>query len=52
MESSDNTGVKGGKDEHGREEKRPTRAEGRNVRRPARGKAVVRTLKKIFKNPF
>jgi serine/threonine-protein kinase len=51
-ESSDNNSVKGGKDEHGREEKRPARAEVRNARRPARGNAVVRTLKKIFRNPF
>ncbi|MDT7542996.1 MAG: eukaryotic-like serine/threonine-protein kinase [Acidobacteriota bacterium] len=51
-EASDSNSAKSGKDERGREEKRPTRAEVRSAKRPAKGNAVVRTLKKIFKNPF
>jgi serine/threonine-protein kinase len=50
-EASDNGGAKG-KGERGREEKRPARAESRNAKRPTKGNSVMRTLKKIFKNPF
>ncbi|MDQ3907501.1 MAG: protein kinase [Acidobacteriota bacterium] len=45
---ADNRAAKGERD---REERRPARAS-RAARRPPKSNAVVRTLKKIFKNPF
>jgi serine/threonine protein kinase len=45
------TDSRGARSEGGREERRPARA-ARGARRPARGNPVMRTLRKIFKNPF
>jgi serine/threonine protein kinase len=47
-EAANSRAVQGGREERRQEQ----RAQGRNVRKPAKGNRVVRTLKKIFRNPF